>query len=116
MKCNTCNDEIVFAFNYITEYITESLPDGVLCDDCYKENNMSNELLNKKHLKEFSLEELEATECVYCANNMAEYACPNCIKDNDPVCTECCGCCDEDYNDYPESLSELAIEQWRAGE
>ena len=46
-----------------------------------------------KHLRDYTLEELEATTCEDClVNSMAEYACINYIKDNEPVCIDCCGC------------------------
>jgi hypothetical protein len=53
------------------------------------------QLLNKtdRHLRDYTLEELETTTCEDClVNSMAEYACINYIKDNTPVCVDCCGC------------------------
>lgn len=28
--------------------------------------------------------------------NMSEYMCPNCYKDDEQICVECCGCYDEE--------------------
>ena len=46
-----------------------------------------------KHLHAYSMEELLDTACEDClANNMAEYACPTHMQDNEPVCVDCCYC------------------------
>jgi hypothetical protein len=57
-------------------------------------------ILMSKHLREFTLQELEATVCLTdgCDNNMAEEACPNCIKDNEAICVDHCGCWEEEYS------------------
>lgn len=45
------------------------------------------------HLADASIEELLDTACEDClANNMAEYACPTHLQDNEPVCVDCCLC------------------------
>jgi predicted amidophosphoribosyltransferase len=52
-----------------------------------------------KHLREYTEAELLNTICEYCLDpemNMAEYMCPNCSKDNEIICVECCGCFDEE--------------------
>jgi hypothetical protein len=58
---------------------------------------MSNSLINEKRLSEFTEGELSATVCEYCSEkNLGEYACATCIKDNEPICVDCCGCYDEE--------------------
>lgn len=49
----------------------------------------------EKHLRQYTVEELEAAICEWCLDpdmNMAEYMCPNCSKDDEQICVECCGC------------------------
>ena len=55
-----------------------------------------------KHLREYTEAELTNTICEYCLDpemNMAEYMCPNCSKDNEIICVECCGCFDDETLD-----------------
>jgi predicted amidophosphoribosyltransferase len=57
-----------------------------------------------KHLRDYTFEELQQTICEFCEDpemNMSEYMCPNCSKDNEIICVECCGCYeDETMLDY----------------
>lgn len=51
------------------------------------------------HLMDASIEELEATLCEDCNKaNMAEYSCQTHLKDNQPVCIDCCGCPEHEDN------------------
>jgi hypothetical protein len=48
-----------------------------------------------KHLREYTFEELSIAICEWCLDpdmNMSEYMCPNCSKDDEQICVECCGC------------------------
>ena len=50
-----------------------------------------------KHLRDYTLAELEQTICEFCKDpemTMDAYKCPTCSKDNEIICTECCGCLD----------------------
>jgi hypothetical protein len=52
------------------------------------------------HLMDASIEELLDTACEDClVNNMAEYACRTHLKDNQPVCVDCCHCPEDDQCD-----------------
>jgi hypothetical protein len=47
-----------------------------------------------KHLRDYTLAELEVTICEFCRKpemNMAEFMCPTCSKGNEVICVECCG-------------------------
>jgi hypothetical protein len=49
------------------------------------------------HLRDMTWQQLAEILCEDCRNpdmNMSEYACRTHIKDNQPVCVECCGCCE----------------------
>jgi hypothetical protein len=49
------------------------------------------------HLMDATIEELLDTACQDClGSNMAEYACPTHLQDNEPVCVDCCACHRED--------------------
>lgn len=51
-----------------------------------------------RHLRTYTLEELEETICRDCSvNNMAEYACINHMKDSEAVCIDCCYCHKEEF-------------------
>jgi hypothetical protein len=55
-----------------------------------------------KHLMDMSAEELAQIKCGGfwnnpCDNNMAEYACRNSMKDNEPFCAECCADTNQAY-------------------
>ena len=55
-----------------------------------------------KHLRDYTFEELQQTICEACEDpemNMSEYMCPNCSKDNEIICVECCGCFDDETLD-----------------
>ena len=55
--------------------------------------------MNTKHVREWSITELEQTICEFCKDpemTLDVYLCPNCAKDNEKICTECCGCYDEE--------------------
>ncbi len=62
-----------------------------------------------KHLREYTIEELETTICEFCLDSemtMDAFMCPNCSKDNEIICVECCGCYeDETMLDYVMSIS-----------
>ena len=60
------------------------------------------------HLMDASIEELLDTVCEDClVNNMAEYACRTHLKDNQPVCVDCCHCPEDDQCDpCPYSVEE----------
>lgn len=46
-----------------------------------------------KHLADLRIEELELIICIECGiNNLAEYACPTYLMDNEAICCECCEC------------------------
>jgi hypothetical protein len=52
-----------------------------------------------KHLVDYTFKELVKAICEWCKDpdmNMSEYMCPNCHKDNEQICVECCGCYDEE--------------------
>jgi hypothetical protein len=52
-----------------------------------------------KRLSEYTFDELCVAICEWCKDpdmNMSEYMCPNCYKDDEQICTECCGCYDEE--------------------
>ena len=54
-----------------------------------------------KHLRDYTFEELQETICEFCEDpemNMSEYMCPNCSKDNEIICVECCGCFDDEFD------------------
>jgi hypothetical protein len=49
----------------------------------------------EKHLSDYTLAELSLAICEWCLDpdmNMSEYMCPNCYKDDEQICVECCGC------------------------
>lgn len=52
-----------------------------------------------KHLHDYTLEELQNTNCEFCSNNLAEYACQNSMQDNEAYCVDCCEmpCCNDNY-------------------
>lgn len=53
----------------------------------------------EKHLVDYTFDELCVAICEWCKDpdmNMSEYMCPNCYKDDEQICTECCGCYDEE--------------------
>jgi hypothetical protein len=49
------------------------------------------------HLNSAPIEVLEATLCQDCQqSNMAEYSCQSYLKDNHPICVDCCHCPEHD--------------------
>ena len=51
--------------------------------------------MRNKHIRDYTLEELENTVCEFCMDSemtLDEYLCPNCSKDDEAICVECCGC------------------------
>lgn len=60
-----------------------------------------------KHLREYTIEELEQTICEFCKDpemTMDAFMCVNCSKDNEIICVECCGCY-SDENDVDWLMS-----------
>ena len=51
------------------------------------------------HMTELSIKELEKIMCDYCDNTMDEYSCPNYMQDNEAVCSECCYCHEDNYDE-----------------
>jgi len=51
-----------------------------------------------KHLADYTEQELLATSCGLCPNNLAEYACQNSMQDNEAYCVDCCEfpCCKDE--------------------
>ncbi len=78
-----------------------------VCEYCFGYFSTSSDLIvhyrthvdedEPPHLRDMTWQQLAEIICEDCRNpdmNMSEYACRTHIKDNQPVCVECCGCCD----------------------
>jgi hypothetical protein len=53
---------------------------------------------DRKHLRDMSIQELEKIICEECKEpekTLDQYLCPNCSKDDDRLCVDCCGCYDD---------------------
>ena len=62
----------------------------------------------EKHLSTYTFEELSIAICEWCKDpemNMSEYMCPNCYKDDEQICVECCGCYDEENEEWEQESS-----------
>lgn len=47
------------------------------------------------HLRDMNIEELSSIPCEICGiGKMDDEACIVAMKNNEPVCSVCCGCCD----------------------